>query len=66
MNANLLVGAKVRLTALNREDARTVARWSEDTQYLRLADTHAALPKSEAQFSAGCRDCQSGASAHRP
>ena len=49
MNANLLCGTSVRLTALSKEDAPVIARWSEDGEYLRLQDTHTALPQTEAQ-----------------
>lgn len=52
MNANLLCGPSVRLTALSKEDARTIARWSVDAEFLRLQDTNAALPKTEAQVAA--------------
>ena len=50
MNSNLLQGNRVRLTALNKDDAHTIARWHEDTEYLRLQDTNAALPRSEAEI----------------
>jgi RimJ/RimL family protein N-acetyltransferase len=49
MTANLLAGAKVRLTALDKDDAGTIARWSEDTTFLRLHDTNTALPQSVEQ-----------------
>jgi hypothetical protein len=44
MQANILQGPKVRLTSLNKDDASVMARWSEDTGYLRLQDTNLALP----------------------
>lgn len=49
MTTNLLVGTKVRLTALEKEDAATIARWSVDTTFLRLHDTNTALPQSTEQ-----------------
>ena len=52
MRSNLLRGARIRLTALNKDDAHTIARWYQDTGYLRLQDTHAALPRSKAQIAA--------------
>jgi RimJ/RimL family protein N-acetyltransferase len=52
MNLELLRGTKVRLTALSRDDAATIAGWSGDVGYLRLQDTNLALPKSQAQIAA--------------
>jgi len=52
MPTNILRGAKVRLTALNKEDASVMVRWSEDAEYLRLQDTNLALPRTEAQLAA--------------
>jgi RimJ/RimL family protein N-acetyltransferase len=46
--SNLLRGDKVRLTPLTRSDLPTVARWQEDTQFLRLFDAVPAYPKTEA------------------
>ncbi len=52
MQTNILRGTKVRLTALNKDDASVMARWSEDAEYLRLQDTNLALPRTEAEQAA--------------
>jgi len=52
MNLELLRGTQVRLTALSRDDAATIAGWFGDVGYLRLQDTNLALPKSQAQIAA--------------
>ncbi len=49
MTSNLLAGTKVRLAAIQKDDAATIARWSEDTTFLRLHDTDTALPRSVEQ-----------------
>jgi len=47
---NLLHGQLVRLAAANSEtDAETMARWSRDSEYLRLLDSDPATPKSAKQ-----------------
>jgi RimJ/RimL family protein N-acetyltransferase len=43
----LFHGQRVRLTLLQKEDAATLARWTEDGGYLRLQDTGIARPESE-------------------
>jgi RimJ/RimL family protein N-acetyltransferase len=48
---HLLQGVRVRLTALDESDARTIARWHEDVDYLRLQDTSAAVPRTAADIS---------------
>ena len=48
MLTNLLCGRKVRLTALDKKDVAAIARWHEDTGYLRLLDSRPALPRTEA------------------
>lgn len=40
-------GKRVRLALLRKDDAATVARWTEDGGYLRLQDTGVARPESE-------------------
>jgi len=55
----LLHGERIRLTALNEDDAPTIARWDEDSQFLRLYDARAARPRSEAEITGwlqGLRD----------
>jgi RimJ/RimL family protein N-acetyltransferase len=44
---DLFRGQRVRLTLLRKEDAVTLARWTEDGGYLRLHDTGIARPESE-------------------
>ena len=46
--SNLFRGAKVKLTALNANDAPTIARWATDSDLLRLSDSVPAYPRSEA------------------
>ena len=48
---HLLRSTRVRLTALEESDARTIARWHEDAEYLRLQDTNAAIPRTVADIS---------------
>jgi RimJ/RimL family protein N-acetyltransferase len=50
MNANLLRGEKVHLTALNPDDLPTIARWQEHSDYQRLFDASPAYPRSIAQL----------------
>jgi RimJ/RimL family protein N-acetyltransferase len=45
----LLRGDRIRLTALNETDAGTIARWDQDTQFLRFYDTRPAHPRSESE-----------------
>jgi len=44
---NLWVGQLVRLTGLNKEDARTFSGWHNDAGFLRLFDAAVARPRSE-------------------
>jgi RimJ/RimL family protein N-acetyltransferase len=60
MDLNLLRGNLVRLAALERADAGTLARWSEDTTYMRLQDTQAALPRTHAQVTAELEQLNDG------
>jgi RimJ/RimL family protein N-acetyltransferase len=48
---HLLRSTRVRLTALDESDAPTIARWTEDADYLRLQDTNAAIPRTAADIS---------------
>jgi RimJ/RimL family protein N-acetyltransferase len=43
----LLVGARVRLAALARDDLPTLAQWYQDTEFLRLFDATPAMPRAE-------------------
>lgn len=46
LGTELLVGQRVRLSALTRADAAVIASWYEDAEFLRLFDTDPALPKT--------------------
>lgn len=52
MDEGLFRGERVRLAGLRKEDAATMAAWSEDGAYLRLQDTNLARPQTEAQIAA--------------
>lgn len=52
MDANLLRGNRVRLTALDKRDIPAIARWYEDAGYLRLQESRIALPLSREQVAA--------------
>lgn len=52
MDANLLRGTRVRLTALDKRDIPAIARWYEDAGYLRLQESKIALPLSRGQVAA--------------
>ena len=43
---NWLAGRRLRLAVLRKDDAATMAAWSEDIGYLRLEDTNTAVPLS--------------------
>ncbi len=47
---NLFNGERIRLTAMAEQDAESLARWSEDAEYLRSLDTDYALPRSAEFF----------------
>lgn len=47
IDSNLLRGERVWLSALSRADAAVVARWENDSEYLRLMDSSPARPRSE-------------------
>ena len=49
MSANLFTGTLVRLTS-GRDEAVMWARWSHDTQYLRLLDSEPQQPTTEARI----------------
>lgn len=50
IHSGLLKGSKVRLTALNEDDAFTISRWYSDIDFLRYFDKIPAIPKSERQL----------------
>ncbi|MFD0590938.1 GNAT family N-acetyltransferase [Paenibacillus sp. GCM10027627] len=47
---NLFYGSSIKLTAPRAEDVKAMARWGEDSDYLRNVDTDIALPPSEKQL----------------
>ncbi len=49
---DLFHGKTVRLVPLDKEDASTIARWTEDGEYLRLQDTGIARPHTAARVAA--------------
>ncbi len=46
--SNLLQGTRLRLTALTNDDLPTIARWQQDTSFMRLFDARPAYPRTEA------------------
>jgi RimJ/RimL family protein N-acetyltransferase len=58
MNLELLRGTKVRLTAVSRDDAATIASWFDDVGFLRLQDSNMALPKNHAQMMANLEELE--------
>jgi RimJ/RimL family protein N-acetyltransferase len=47
IDTTLFHGPRIRLTALMADDLHTMARWYQDTEYLRLFDSRPAYPKTE-------------------
>jgi RimJ/RimL family protein N-acetyltransferase len=47
---NLLHGPRVRLAAMSPDDAREIARWHQDAEFLRLFDARPAYPRGEAEL----------------
>jgi RimJ/RimL family protein N-acetyltransferase len=50
MDTQLLQGEQVWLGALNLSDAAVIARWENDSEFLRLMDSGPARPRSEAEI----------------
>lgn len=48
--ARLLLGTRVRLTALTPEDVPTLVRWHQDSVFLRLFDSRPAVPKTTTEM----------------
>jgi len=53
-------GSRVRLAPLTQADVPTLARWQQDSEYLRLLAAEPAFPKNEQQVSEWVRDGQRG------
>ena len=51
LDANIMRGDKVRLTAVDKNDLPVIGRWYEDAGFARLFDATPAAPKSEAELS---------------
>lgn len=47
----LLVGERIRLTAVRHEDTNVLTRWYEDTTFVRLLDGTPAYPRTDSQVS---------------
>jgi RimJ/RimL family protein N-acetyltransferase len=47
----LLVGKRIRLTAIRHEDTAFLTRWYEDVEFSRMLDAKPAYPRSESQVS---------------
>ena len=47
---NLLLGDKVRLTGLRKEDVATILKWREDTRFLRLWNSDPLIDRSESSI----------------
>src|SRR3712207_839119 len=46
--SNLLLGTRLRLTALTKDDLPTIAHWQQDASFMRLFDARPAYPRTEA------------------
>jgi RimJ/RimL family protein N-acetyltransferase len=55
---DILRGERVRLTAMQPDDAATLARWWDAGNFMRLYDSIPAIPRSEAQIRKGIEDHQ--------
>jgi RimJ/RimL family protein N-acetyltransferase len=56
--SKLLHGDRVRLNALTSDDLSTIARWYEDTDFMRLYDARPAHPRSEAELTRWLEELQ--------
>ncbi len=57
----LLHGALVRLTALTPDDLPAIARWYENTEFLRLFDSRPAYPQTEKEIAQWLEEMQKSA-----
>jgi len=60
LQANLLRGDRVRLTAVDKRDLAAMAQWWADADFLRLYDAVPAYPKTEAQLAQRIEEGQKG------
>jgi RimJ/RimL family protein N-acetyltransferase len=56
--STLFIGRAVRLTPVSVADTPTIARWQDDSGYLRMLDAKPSYPKNESQVSDWIRDGQ--------
>lgn len=47
----LLIGKRIRLTAVRHEDTSIMTRWYEDAEFARMLDAKPAYPRTESQVS---------------
>ena len=50
MENNLFSGKRIKLTSLNKNDALELAKWEENTEYLRLLNSETAAPRTETEI----------------
>jgi RimJ/RimL family protein N-acetyltransferase len=58
MNADILRGDRVRLTAVRPDDIPTIARWHDSGAFLRHFDTTPAVPRTETQIAKHVEETQ--------
>jgi RimJ/RimL family protein N-acetyltransferase len=58
LQPNLLRGERVYLSAIDDADLETISDWTENSDYLRLYDTRAAMPQTVADVAAEIRQRQ--------
>ena len=58
LEANILHGERIRLTAVDKDDLPVVGRWLEDAGFARLFDAMPAAPKSKAELSQWLEETQ--------
>lgn len=58
INHGLLKGNRVKLTAIEEEDIKTIASWYSDADFLRYFDKVPACPKTEQQLTEWINKCQ--------
>ena len=47
----LLIGKRIRLTAVRHEDTSIMTRWYEDAEFARMLDAKPAYPRTESKVS---------------
>ncbi len=64
LNLSLLRGRTVRLTAFQEADMAVLARWSEDSAYMRLLDARPAMPQPASQIKEDIEEMQKSSRAY--